>query len=765
MEKLEGQNNWSRWKRQVTLVLKHQKVLDVVSAKNAGHAIKELFCDGGGEFKNEGVRKLLEANGIKFRMTVPYTPQQNGAAERENRTLVEAARSMIHAKNLPIKLWAEAVCTAAFVLNRTGPTGQEKSPIELWTNCPAPKIDYFKIFGTKCYAHVSKCQRRKMDRKSIPCILVGYAGDHNGYRLWNFEKNTIMLSRDVIFERESPLVKLIKSPERSPDDVVDITDEEPLGPAIVIPAIQDGGRSQPVTNVLSTSSDEPNEQPLRRSSRQKRLPSYLANNYVLLAEKDLTVSEALESEERELWRKAMQEELDSLAENETWDLVTLPKGKKVVTNRWVLKVKRKPNGEIDRYKARLVAKGYSQQPGVDFEQTFSPVARFETVRALLNVAAVKKYDLGQFDVHTAFLYGTLTEEVYMRQPHGFDDGSGRVCKLKRSLYGLKQSPRCWNQRFVKFMKSQQLQQSKADPCLFIKKCGNENVFMVAIYVDDGILVGDKSEIDSFLSNLKNEFKIKIGNLDTFLGMQIERKEDGSIFVHQEGYTQNILSRFNMSESNPVSTPCERRVPDDDDRPLETNVPYRQAVGSLLFLSMTTRPDLAYAVSTVSEVLDCPKRSDWIAVQRIFKYLNGTQRHGLLYQSDVPLKLNCFTDSDFANDSKTRRSRTGVVTTCGAAAITWLSRKQAVTALSTTEAEYIAACDVLNRDLSTLSIRVEPRRFEGYQFLYLLFLFQVQFSCLPLPKPLKDANGKAFVEILSVFNGVLAEGLIGTLLGT
>ncbi|XP_014293571.1 uncharacterized protein [Halyomorpha halys] len=198
---------------------------------------------------------------------------------------------------------------------------------------------------------------------------------------------------------------------------------------------------------------------------------------------------------------------------------------------------------------------------------------------------------------------------------------------------------------------------KVSRCLFVKKCRNGHRLMVAIYVDDGIIVGDRKEIDQFLSDLTMEFQITTGSLDSFLGMQIKRNKDG-IFVHQEAYTKNILSRFNMIDSNPVSTPSE----EVKDSPLEKSVPYRQAVGSLLYLAMTTRPELSYAVSTVSEVLDCPKKSDWQAVKRIFKYLNGTREYGLFYKTDTKLKLDCYSDSDFENDNLSRRSRTGVLMT-------------------------------------------------------------------------------------------------------
>lgn len=212
-------------------------------------------------------------------------------------------------------------------------------------------------------------------------------------------------------------------------------------------------------------------------------------------ENPATYSEALSSSESDLWLNAMKEEIDALHENKTWDLVERPKGSKVINCRWVLKKKFNPDGTVERYRARLVAKGYAQKAGFDYDETFSPVARYDTVRSVLAVTAKEKLHLQQFDVKTAFLYGTLEEEVFMTQPEGFDDTSGRVCRLYKSLYGLKQAPRCWNQCFVNFMKEHNLKVSTADPCLFFRSKDEKKLFIV-IYVDDGLVVGtDKVEVE------------------------------------------------------------------------------------------------------------------------------------------------------------------------------------------------------------------------------------------------------------------------------
>jgi hypothetical protein len=262
-----------------------------------------------------------------------------------------------------------------------------------------------------------------------------------------------------------------------------------------------------------------------------------------------------------------------------WKLVDLPPGKKLISNRWVLRVKTKADGSIDRFKARLVAKGYSQKQGIDYDETFSPVARFDTVRTVLSVAAAENLKLLQFDIKTAFLYGELQEEIYMKQPEGYDDGSGRICKLDRSLYGLKQAPRCWNKRFVNFIEKQGLNCSSSDPCLFYRRYEGKKL-LIAIYVDDGLVAGtDDHEITNFVEHLKAEFKITVGSLDCFLGMHIKRLSNGSIFISQTSYTMKILEKFNMANANAVATPCEKS--EQSDMKLDEKVPYREEVGSLM----------------------------------------------------------------------------------------------------------------------------------------------------------------------------------------
>ena len=318
------------------------------------------------------------------------------------------------------------------------------------------------------------------------------------------------------------------------------------------------------------------------------------------------------------------------------------------------------------------------------------MARYDTIRTLLAVAASRNMKLKQFDVKTAFLYGELEEEVYLEQPEGFDDGSGHVCRLKRSLYGLKQAPRCWNKRFISFMEKVGLKNSSADPCLFYRT--HEGSFLsIAIYVDDGLVIGNKDkEIEMFLKLMQEEFRITIGSLENFLGMQVKCQIDGSISVSQESYTNKILQKFNMAEAKGVSTPASREE-SNNHKDISGKVPYREAMGSLMYLAAATRPDIAFAVNKAARVMDKPAEKDWNNVRRIFRYLRSTSNYGLRYTRG-PAKLKVFSDADFAGDEVTRHSTTGVIATFADSAVSWTSQLQKTTALSTTEAEIIAASE-------------------------------------------------------------------------
>lgn len=672
--------------------------------RTAGYVVSEFLSDNGGEFDNAEVRKTLLESGIRQRLIMPYTPEQNGCSERENRTLVEAARTMRLAHGeLPQALWAELINTAAYILNRTGTSSVEgKSPYELWYN-KKPQIKHLRVIGCTAYVHIPAQCRKKMDSKAVKGVLVGYEGD-DGYRIYVQEGNKSYRSRDVVFD-ETPLCSSSRDWTAIPhneesEKEVEVQQENAEANDDVNPESENDEEKDEI-GINENQIDQTHQMQLRDRKCIQR-PANL-NDYVMSVEElmtDLkepeTYEEATNDRCADEWRNAMKSEIQSLKENDTWELVDRPTGKKVIPCKWVFKLKNNPDGSIERYKARLVVKGYSQKKGIDYSDTFSPVVRSSTVRTLLSVAAKEKLHLMQFDVSTAFLYGRLEEEIFMEQPEGFTENSEKVCKLKRSLYGLKQAPRCWNKRFKDFLISHEFKSSDADPCLFIRK-RNSRKILIGLFVDDGIVAStDKSELEKFQRELEAEFRITAKPATYFLGIEIHQQSDGSIKISQGAYTRKLLDQFGMSNCRPCPTPIiksEKEIEPGESQSEQLKFPYRSAVGALMYLMTGTRPDIAYAVSVVSRKLENPSKSDVVQVKRIFRYLRGTLDDGITYKPDENKNsLICYSDADHGGDKATGRSTSGVVCIYSGGAISWQSQRQATVAISTTEAEVVAASE-------------------------------------------------------------------------
>ena len=459
---------------------------------------------------------------------------------------------------------------------------------------------------------------------------------------------------------------------------------------------------------------EPNEvngEEVRRSSRQIRIPSWhsdyvMASHdaYCLLTEEGepSTFQEALSSSDASLWMIAMQEEMEALHRNKTWELVELPKGRKAIGNKWVFKIKRDGNDQVERYRARLVVKGYAQKEGIDFNEIFSPVVRLTTIRVVLAMCAAFDLHLEQLDVKTAFLHGELKEEIYMLQPEGFEEQGKEnlVCRLTKSLYGLKQAPRCWYKRFDSFIISLEYNRLSSDHCTYYKRFDDNDFIILLLYVDDMLVVGpNKDRIQELKAQLAREFDMKdLGPANKILGMQINRdRKDRKIWLSQKNYLRKVLRRFNMQDCKPISTPlpinCKLSSgmsPSSEAERMEmSRVPYASAVGSLMYAMICTRPDIAQAVGVVSRFMADPGREHWNVVKRILRYVKGTSDVALCFGGSE-FVVRGYVDSDFAGDLDKRKSTTGYVFTLAGGAVSWLSKLQTVVALSTTEAEYMAA---------------------------------------------------------------------------
>ncbi|XP_073119820.1 uncharacterized protein [Henckelia pumila] len=431
-------------------------------------------------------------------------------------------------------------------------------------------------------------------------------------------------------------------------------------------------------------------------------PSYLTfiNNVSSFTEPH-TFSQAATRPE---WCQAMTDELRALEHNGTWSIVSLPPTKSVIGCRWVYKVKIKADGSLERYKARLVAKGYTQQEGIDFLETFSPVAKLVTVRTLLALASIKGWFLFQLDVNNAFLHGELSEEVYMslipgyqRKGESFPDNA--VCRLHKSIFGLKQASRQWFSKFSSTLVRIGFQPSYADSSLFVRKRGNIFIALL-VYVDDIIIAtNDAQEAEDLKVFLDNKFKLKdLGDLRYFLGIEVTRSQRG-ISICQRHYALQILTEFGMLGCKPRSTPMyvNSKLSCDEGELIADPIVYRKLVGQLLYLTVT-RPDLSYAVNKLSQFVANPRDTHLQAAYSVLKYVKGTAGQGLFYSSSSSLKVSCFSNSDWASCPDSRRSVTGFYVLIGESLISWKSKKQQTVSRSSAEAEYRsmanATCEVV-----------------------------------------------------------------------
>ena len=391
------------------------------------------------------------------------------------------------------------------------------------------------------------------------------------------------------------------------------------------------------------------------------------------------------------WDAAMNEEYRSLMVNDTWDLVPLPKGRKLVRCKWVYRTKYATDGSVDKHKARLVAKGFSQVEGLDYTETFAPVAKMNSIRLVLSLAASYRWEVHQMDVKSAFLHGDLQEEIYMAQPPRFvQSNSSLVCHLKKSLYGLKQAPRAWYAKMDRFLLDSDFYRCHSDPNVYTKKVSNHLIILI-LYVDDLVLTcSDPTLINHVKSSLKKKFDMTdLGHLHYFLGLQVLQTKEG-ISLSQPKYACDLLHRFHMEDCKPTPSPFQSGVKlvTTCTTPKVDSTLYRQLVGSLLYLTHT-RPDISFVVGLVARYMQTPHESHWKAAKRILRYIRGTIQFGIQYSSRGTPLLVGFSDSDWAGDPDDRKSTAGYVFSLGSGPITWASKKQTSLALSSAEAEYRA----------------------------------------------------------------------------
>ncbi|KAJ0445113.1 putative RNA-directed DNA polymerase [Helianthus annuus] len=655
---------WLDFMQEKSEVFSKFKLFKEEAERQTGKLIKCLRSDNGGEYLSNEFDRFLREHKIKRQLTCSNTLQQNGVSERKNRHFGETCRSILHDKNVPGKYWAEGMKTVCYVINRLPAQNLEyKSPFEKLFGIK-PNISHLRVFGSVCYVFVPNHLREKMEKKAIRCIFIGYDEQRKGWRCCDPTTNKCYVYRNVVFDENSSwwstskenlpdtgelkgkLETVILSLDQNKEiDTVEVNanfedhEQSPARTQSQSRPWQSGTRNQAQNQVHTVDSEGSPTGP-RRSERVRRPnPKYVVN----LASLEPAVEEPSEFEEAKNnpeWVKAMKDEIDAMKRNETWVLVPKPAEVKPVTCKWVYKIKRKADGCVERFKARLVARGFSQQYRIDYEDTFSLVAKLATVRVIISIATSKRWIMHQMDVSNAFLYGDLDHTIHMEHPRGFEDKEhpSYVCKLRKAIYGLKQSPRAWFGKIGEFLLHNDFVMSKSDASLFVRETRNR-VVVVLIYVDDLIITGDDEDgIEQVKENLCIRFYMKdLGILSHFLGLEL-KYEDDSVVLHQQKYSIELLQRFGMVDCKPAMTPSDTTVKLCVDRgsKLEDPIMYRQIVGSLIYL--TLGPDISFIVGVLSRYMQQPRKPHLDALRRVLRYVKATLGYGIVFKRGEKLEL-------------------------------------------------------------------------------------------------------------------------------
>ncbi|KAJ1685430.1 hypothetical protein LUZ63_016820 [Rhynchospora breviuscula] len=715
--------------------------------------IKVLRTDGGTEFKPIA-RRFPQ---LVHQITCPYTPEQNGIAERKHRHIVELSLAAISHASLPLTLWDEVFSSTVYLINRLPPaTPSTVSPYELLFH-RSPDYLALRVLGSQCFPFTRHYNQHKLQPCSLECVFIGYAMAQKGYKCLHIPTGRIFVSRHVIFNEQifpfqfeslqcdpaasssnqySLWAPVYSQHQFGPSNSADVP-VSTLGPSDVLahsttacsisaarpvssasaPSTQrlpnsncaaratDQPLSSDISSVspfpstkstsVSSSTDPspPSSHPMTTRSkdttrRSKKFPDFVA--YLATTPANADPTSFVQASKVSHWQEAMTKEIQALLYNKTWVLVPPHVDQHIVGCKWIFKTKRHANGTIERYKARLVAKGFTQEEGVDYFDTFSPVVRPTTIRIVLAIAVSHHWMIRQLDINNAFLQGELHETVYMQQPPGFvnESNPSHVCLLKKAIYGLKQSPRAWFHTLSSALLELGFHGSKFDPSLFISH-HNKHTTIVLVYVDDIIVTGDSpTGVTTLIATLQQRFALKdLGPLNFFLGIAVHHITDGML-LSQKQYILDLLCRTHMANAQPVSTPMavNTSLSKYDGEPFHDPKLYRAVVGALQYITIT-RPDITFPVNKCSQFMHSPTSAHWTSVKRILRYLKGSVDHGLLLKPyDSPL-LHAYTDSDWAGCPDDRRSTSAFCIYLGPNLISWSSKKQPTVSKSSTEAEY------------------------------------------------------------------------------
>lgn len=732
--------------------------------RQTGRLIKSVTVDGGGEYEKALVP--LSNGGIEVYESAPYTSEENGRAERMNRTLMNCIRASLRHSGLPDKYWAECLGSVVDARNHVPKAGCKVAPIELVKGTRASVI-HLRVFGALAWTRVSDKVRKKLDAKAKRGIVMRSIS-HGKYRVYIPHENKFVISRHVTIDESIYPAKKWRNgrtddPEYgdmadfhwNPDDEGDETPgkrtDEPAksvrfeleNEKVVSPRDDDVEGAQGVDNdegtqgsagtngqaLLGPWNEAHNEQvqrealdenedddmaqvkapPGNNAERNTRYPArnrkapvrYHDAASLALEDDTLDYKTAMSGEEAHEWEEALANEIASIEGNNTWERADVPKERKALSTKVIFKKKFNADGTVSRYKARLVVRGFEQKYGVDFLETYAPVPDYDDIIAIIALFVSRGARIDMVDFVSAFLNGDVQEEVYITLPKEMD-GTGKTYKLLKSLYGLKQSPRNWFKKLGETLRSKGFKPLGTTCCTYVRYTGEEQVVIIA-YVDDIVIMSMNNEkVDEVKKELGILFPITdLGKLHQLLAVKFERSQDGRKFkLTQRAYTKRVLRRFGMENCTPVRTPMMENYhamvgcvsPTDEDRKQVAKVPYREVLGSLLYLARRTRPDISLAVGILCRSSHDPTMGQWMSVLRILRYLKGTLEYGV-FIGGTPVKerkvhIEAYTDADWAGDRTDRRSTSGYILLMNGGALSWASMKQKCTALSSTEAEYV-----------------------------------------------------------------------------
>ncbi|KAJ9545573.1 hypothetical protein OSB04_025280 [Centaurea solstitialis] len=590
-------------------------------------------------------------------------------AERTIRTINNTIRMSLIQASLPPTFWVEALLSSVHTFNLLPSTTiQYKTPFEVLFGF-FPTYTHLCVFGCLCYPNTSPTSPHKLAPRSSACVYLRPSTDHRGYRCLDLITQKVIISRHVTFDETHFSFPDFQPRTSSEDyDMFDIDESLPSlslmvdtsSPAPDVDPSASVSSSQPPPSEPSGTSSSPSV-PSAGLSQPPSTPATTSGHPMT------TRSRTASLKPKQIFNLSV-----------TTNISPIPRSTAQAIN-----------GRLERYKARLVAQGFSQQPGLDFDDTFSPVVKPATIRTVLSISISRNWPIRQLDVKNAFLHGDLIETVYMRQPPGYVNSSfpDHVCRLRKALYGRLQAPRVWYHRFAVYLSSLGFLSSKTDTSLFTYHRGSDTIYLL-LYVDDILLTASSPTLISMvISQLSSEFPMSdLGPLSFFLGIAASRSKSG-LFLSQSAFAQEILARADMVSCNPCSTPADTKTKlAVDGEPVSDPTLYRSLAGALQYLTFT-RPDIAYAVQQVYLFMHDPRLPHLNALKRILRYLKGTLSHGLHITPSAVDRLVAYSDADWAGCPNTRRFTSGFCVYLGDNLVSWSSKRQHVVSRSSAEAEY------------------------------------------------------------------------------